>query len=131
VHANIHGHAAKDKAVEVVSYRLRVRVSVPKFTPRAQPDRAPSAPSAAAKKATRRVFFVAPEAVEATVYDRDRLRVGAMFAGPAIVEQFDATIAVPPSWRIFVDRYRNLIITRQASADGTIDGRRHHHAGRA
>ncbi|HEY2529503.1 MAG TPA: hydantoinase/oxoprolinase family protein [Xanthobacteraceae bacterium] len=115
VHANIHGHAAKDKGVEVVSYRVRVRVSVPKFTPRALPDRAPSAPAAAAQKATRRVFFVAQEAVEATVYDRDRLRVGATFAGPAIVEQFDATIAVPPGWRGFVDRHRNLIITRRRS----------------
>ena len=33
VHARIHGHAAKEKGVEVVSYRLRVRVRVPKFAP--------------------------------------------------------------------------------------------------
>ena len=31
VHAKIHGHAAKEKSVEVVSYRLRVRVAVPKY----------------------------------------------------------------------------------------------------
>ncbi len=35
VHERIHGHAAKEKSVEVVSYRLRVRVSVPKFSPQA------------------------------------------------------------------------------------------------
>ena len=33
-HAQIHGHAAKERPVEVVSYRLRVRVDVPKYQPR-------------------------------------------------------------------------------------------------
>src|SRR5262249_15526475 len=33
-HAQIHGHAAKERPVEVVSYRVRVRVTVPKFEPR-------------------------------------------------------------------------------------------------
>jgi hypothetical protein len=37
VHARIHGHAAKEKGVEVVSYRLRVRVNVPKYTPHTRP----------------------------------------------------------------------------------------------
>ena len=32
-HAQIHGHAAKERPVEVVSYRLRVRVDVPKYQP--------------------------------------------------------------------------------------------------
>ncbi len=30
-HAHIHGHAAKERPVELVSYRLRVRVAVPKY----------------------------------------------------------------------------------------------------
>src|SRR6266478_400397 len=33
-HAQIHGHSAKDRPVEIVSYRLRLRVEVPKFEPR-------------------------------------------------------------------------------------------------
>src|SRR5215475_8260245 len=33
-HAQIHGHAAKERPVEVLSYRLRTRVSVPKYQPR-------------------------------------------------------------------------------------------------
>ena len=32
-HAQIHGHAAKDRPVEIVSYRVRLRVTVPKFEP--------------------------------------------------------------------------------------------------
>ena len=114
VHERIHGHAAKEKGVEVVSYRLRVRVRVPKFSPQAQEARPPAPPPPGALKGTRSVFFDAHEARETAIYDRDRLGVGAVFAGPAIVEQFDATSVVPPGWRASVDRYGNLILERGA-----------------
>jgi N-methylhydantoinase A len=112
VHERIHGHAAKEKGVEVVSYRLRVRVSVPKFSPRALDARPASPPPAAAIKGKRSVFFAADAATETTIYDRDHLAVGATFVGPAIVEQFDATTVLPPGWRASVDRYGNLILER-------------------
>jgi len=114
VHARIHGHAAKEKGVEVVSYRLRVRVSVPKFSPQALPERAASAPQAAAVKGKRSVFFEPQQSSETTIYDRDKLAVGVAFAGPAIVEQFDATTVVPPGWHAVVDRYNNLILEHRA-----------------
>ncbi len=111
--SEIHGHAAKEKSVEIVSYRLRVRLTVPKFKPRALP--APEAPPApATAKGMRRVFFTAETATETAIYDRDRLAVGATIAGPAMVEQFDATTAVPPGWRASVDGYSNLILERQS-----------------
>jgi N-methylhydantoinase A len=112
VHERIHGHAATEKGVEVVSYRLRVRVSVPKFSPRELPARAPSPPPTTAIKATRRVFYDAQKPIDTAIYDRDRLAVGAAFAGPAVVEQFDATTVVPPGWHAFVDCYGNLILER-------------------
>lgn len=112
-HAKIHGHAAKEKGVELVSYRMRVRVDVPKFQPQAAPARDQAPPPAAATKGTRRVFFAPDQAVETTIYDRDRLDVGAVFAGPAIVEQFDATTVVPRGWNASVDRHRNLVLERK------------------
>jgi len=114
VHERIHGHAAKEKSVEVVSYRLRVRVSVPKFSPRALEARPASPPPAAAIKGKRNVFFAADAATETTIYDRDQISVGTTFAGPAIVEQFDATTVVPPGWSSSVDRYGNLILERKS-----------------
>jgi len=113
VHERIHGHAAKEKGVEIVSYRLRVRVNVPKFSPRALDARPAATPEPAAIKGQRRVFFAADAPTDTAVYDRDRLDVGASFAGPAIVEQFDATTVVPPGWRACVDRYGNLILERE------------------
>jgi N-methylhydantoinase A/oxoprolinase/acetone carboxylase beta subunit len=112
VHAKIHGHAAKEKSVEVVSYRLRVRVAVPKYQPQPLPAGAASSPQPASIKGARRVSFDAGKALDATIYDRDKLSVGVTFSGPAIVEQFDATTVVPPGWHAFVDRYGNLILER-------------------
>jgi N-methylhydantoinase A len=95
-----------------VSYRLRVRVQVPKFSPQAQDGRPPRPPASEASKGVRGVFFETERPIETTIYDRARLAIGATFAGPAIVEQFDATTVVPPDWHASVDRYSNLILER-------------------
>jgi N-methylhydantoinase A len=113
VHERIHGHAAKEKGVEIVSYRLRVRVNVPKFSPRALDVRPAAPPAPAAIKGRRRVFFAADAPTDTAIYDRDRLDVGADFAGPAIIEQFDATTVVPHAWSACVDRYGDLILDRK------------------
>jgi N-methylhydantoinase A len=109
-HAQLHGHAAKERPVEVVSYRLRVRVPVPKYEPR---EEAPSPRGAVAAKGARTISLDA-RMREATLYERDGLDVGAHIAGPAIVEQFDATTVIPPGWSARVDGYRNLILEREA-----------------
>ena len=113
VHARIHGHAARERPVEIVSYRLRVRVAAPKYKPRAaKTARARAAPKGAAK-GTRRVRFDAAREVRATLYERGLLPPGARLDGPAIVEQFDATTVVPPGWGATVDDVSNLILTRR------------------
>jgi len=113
-HARIHGHAAADRPVEVVSWRLRLRVGVPKYAPQLapMPDVAPDASGAV--KGEREVWFDPKASTKATLYERDRLAVGAQLSGPAIVEQFDATTIVPPGWRARVDGHRNLVIEKQA-----------------
>lgn len=110
-HAQIHGHSAKDRPVEVVSFRLRVRVPVPKYEVRLLPAPAVPRSVAEATKGTRQVHFEAERAITATVYERDRLDIGARLDGPAIVEQFDATTVVPPGWRGTVDAHGNLVLS--------------------
>ena len=54
-----------------------------------------------------------PEAggfVDCPVYDRALLRAGNRFAGPAIVEQMDATTVVLPGMTARVEPYLNLIL---------------------
>jgi N-methylhydantoinase A len=111
-HAQIHGHAAREKPVEIVSYRLRVRVAVPKYEPVAELPAAGAPPPEAARKGRRDVYFDGERAVPAELYERACLPVGARFGGPAIVEQPDATTVVPTGWSVEVDRNRNLVMTR-------------------
>jgi N-methylhydantoinase A len=109
-HAQIHGHAAKERPVEIVSYRLRLRVAVPKYEPRPEAGAAARAATEATKG--ERKMSINGILVTAALYERDRLDVGATITGPAIVEQFDATTVIPSGWRGRVDGYRNLILER-------------------
>ncbi len=65
---------------------------------------------AAAERGTRPVWFGGWR--EASVYDRLLLPVGAEIAGPAILEQPDATIVVDPGLAARVDRLGNVIMAR-------------------
>ena len=113
-HAQIHGHAAKERGVEVVSYRLRLRLIVPKYQPREEtPSRQAAAPQTAIKCA-RAVYFDGEEPTQAAIYERDRLDIGASITGPAIIEQFDATTVIPKSWTARVDGWRNLVLQRES-----------------
>jgi N-methylhydantoinase A len=108
-HAELHGHAAKERPVEVVSYRLRLRLPVPKYEPRKAAPAASEQRDEHAVKGKRPVWFYGGTA-QATLYDRARLAIGAVLDGPAVVEQFDSTTVVPLGWRGHVDAYRNLIL---------------------
>ena len=118
-HTRFHGHAAYEKEVEIVSYRLRVTVAVPKYEPAAfelvdfEPGGDTALP-ASAIKGRRAVYFDGREATEAVIVERDGLRAGTSFAGPAVVEQLDATTVIPAGWTASVDSHLDLALTRDA-----------------
>ncbi len=66
------------------------------------------ASQAAARRGTRPVWFGAWRATE--IFDRLALPVGAVIAGPAVLEQPDATIVIEPGHQGSVDRFGNLVI---------------------
>jgi N-methylhydantoinase A len=112
-HAQIHGHAAKERPVEVVSYRVRVRVPVPKYQAREETPPVIPRPIAEAAKGKRAIHFDGKTSSDATLYERDRLEVGATIVGPAIVEQFDATTFIPAHWAARVDGLKNLVLEKR------------------
>ena len=59
---------------------------------------------------TRRSIFDG-ESFEATVLHRDRLRPGAEFDGPVVIEEQSSTTVVPPGHTMRVDELGNLLIT--------------------
>ena len=110
LHAQLHGHAAAEKSVEVVSYRLRVRVKVPRYEPAPPTDAPPHDAPEPSLAGTREVYFDGETAHATKVFDRDKLDAGARMVGPAIIEQFDATTVVPMGWTAMVDGDLNLIL---------------------
>ena len=118
LHARIHGHAAREKDVEIVSYRLRSAVQAPKYRPRPAAAPAASALPGDAVTGRRAVRFDSGAAVETPVVDRARLPAGTRFVGPAIVEQFDATTVVPAGWRAAVDGRLDLALERGSPGGG-------------
>ena len=109
-HRQRYGFVAEGDPVEIVTLRLeaigagaqgRAQSRIPK---RGRMRRRRS--SAAARSGCRRpgISSTTP------IYDRERLKPGNRFAGPAIVEQMDATTLVPPGMTARVDRWLNLIL---------------------
>ncbi len=108
-HRRMYGFAAEEDPVQLVTFRAEASGLVPKATFEAQADAGPDA--TAAIVGSRDVWL--PEAGGFTacpVYDRERLRAGNRFAGPAIIEQMDATTVVPPGWVGRVEPFLNVIL---------------------
>ncbi len=60
---------------------------------------------------TRSVFFEESHAfVDTPIYDRTALNPQTQIAGPAVIEQGDATVLIPPGKKVDVDAYLNLLI---------------------
>ena len=47
--------------------------------------------------------------VETLVYDRYLLPAGAVCLGPAVIEERESTLVVPPDWQVLADAHNNLI----------------------
>jgi len=108
-HRRIYGFVAEGEAVQLVTFRAEAAGVVQKARFQPQADAGPDASAAAV--GTRRVWL--PEAggfVACPVYGRGLLRAGNRIAGPAIVEQMDATTVVLPGMAARVEAYLNLIL---------------------
>ena len=110
-HEDVHGHAAREAEIELVSYRVRAVVEEPKLelahAPEAQSGDVPGPQS-------RPAIFGAAGEMETKIFRRDALAAGKGVAGPAIVEQLDSTTVVPPGWSVTPDDYGNLVLEREA-----------------
>jgi N-methylhydantoinase A len=108
-HRRMYGFVAEDEPVQLVTFRVEATGRVAKAT---LEQEAMSGADASGAIRERRAVWIAEENgnVPCPVYARDRLRPGNRFAGPAIVEQMDATTLVLPGMTARVDGYLNLIL---------------------
>jgi N-methylhydantoinase A len=111
LHERLYGFGVPDEPVEVVNIRLRAIGRLHRGE-HGTGARGGEPARRAAPVATRLVGFGPgkDELYQVPVYARERLVSGTRFAGPAIVEQSDSTLLVPPRRSVRADAYGNLLI---------------------
>ncbi|MGW6505807.1 hydantoinase/oxoprolinase family protein [Nonomuraea angiospora] len=115
-HERLYGFRDQGATVELGTARLGVVGPAAELPPAAVPPG-----TGAPRPAARRRVLLAGAWHDARVHLRESLGVGDAFDGPAIVEQDDTTVVVPPGWSADVDEVGNLHLRR---TDGAHNPRR-------
>jgi N-methylhydantoinase A/oxoprolinase/acetone carboxylase beta subunit len=102
-HEKIYGYANPDRAVEIVTIRVRARTTLEK------PKLVRSGGAKPGKPAQRRVW-TGGKWKNIDVWKRANLTDRAE-QGPALVLDYGSTTLVPPDWKFRVDRTGNLLLT--------------------
>ena len=106
-----YGHRFAEGEVELITIRVEA-IGVMDDLPAPQPPQGGDLESALIE--TRDVTYSVdgkPEIISTGFYDRAKLASGTEFEGPVIIEQYDSTVVVPPSFTGVVDEAGNIVIT--------------------
>jgi len=108
-HKSLFGHASPEGGVEFIT--LSVAAIGPIEKEEMYEIEEGSEDSEHAMKGVRQVFFEDFKGYgDCNTYDRYALKANNVIRGPAIVEQMDTTIVIPPKQRARVDRFGNIMI---------------------
>jgi len=103
-HERRYGYSYPAREIELVTLRLRATVKSARLSPgKALVERSPVDPELSS-------ILFEDRKIEATIYDRDSLRPGRKYSGPAVVTEYSATTIVPPGAPFWLERAGNLII---------------------
>ena len=107
-HERIYSHADHQAPVEFVDLRVRARgaMSIP------EPSTPPQLIGGDPLKGFRVMRFNGKVYPEGRVYDRNLLTPENVVQGPAVIEQADATIVVPPEFVAGIGAYGTILMTR-------------------
>jgi N-methylhydantoinase A len=107
LHRRRYGFANEAKPIEVVNVRVRMVSPAEAFEPERQP--LVEGDGSQAVMGTRQVYF--DGSFQTTrLFDRDLLRPGDTFAGPAIISEYSSATILPPGDVLRVDELGNLVI---------------------
>ncbi len=108
-HERAYSFSNPDQGVEVYGFRVEAIGVVPKPE---LPKEKPVGSLNEALKEYRDVYFEEVGGfINTPIYDRPAVPVGSHLNGPAIVEQLDSTVVIPPEFTAEVDEYKNIIIS--------------------
>jgi len=97
-HVELYGYSLPDK-VEVVN--IKVRATVRRRNPRGLQSRS----SLRAAPPSERRAWMGEEQLQAKVFTRESLKPGDGGRGPCIIEEYDSTLVVNPSWKWSAERF--------------------------
>jgi N-methylhydantoinase A/oxoprolinase/acetone carboxylase beta subunit len=112
-HQRVYGYSNPERAIEIVTIRVRARLHVRKPALLSQ-----SPPSRSSKKPEVRRVHSAGAWRATPVYLRSSLvttAVGTAVRGPALILDYGSTTLVPPGWRFVVDKFGSLKLTSGTS----------------
>lgn len=109
-HDRLYSYADREAETEMLELRVRISGALP--TPSIGALPLPLASAGEPRIGARDIRFDGRMLSSTPVYDRDLLKPGSEFAGPAIVEQSDTTIFVPPGVRATVAATGDIVMTR-------------------
>jgi N-methylhydantoinase A len=108
----LYGHAHRHLSLEITTCRLTAAGPRPRIASDGYGRARRARGASSAPKGRRPAFFArGGRALPTPVFDRDLVRPGDRFIGPAILEGRDATVVVPPRARAVVDRFLNLRVS--------------------
>jgi N-methylhydantoinase A len=107
-HERIYSHCDRSSPVEFVDLRMRVRgaMTIP------EPDSGETVREGRSLTGQRSMRFGGKLFPDVSIYDRVFLAEGKAIQGPAVIEQPDATIVVPPDYVARVGAYGSILMTR-------------------
>jgi N-methylhydantoinase A len=109
-HAERYGYRRTDRTAEIVALRLLVSVQ-PSQAVKPPSTQSPTSPGEGER---RKVAFGSAFAVfDTPVYNRHRCGAGSEVIGPAIFDQYDSTVVVPPGWTAVGLQDDNLLLVRR------------------
>ena len=111
LHHRRYGYDQADRAVEIVTIRLRARHLQPSVAlPEAPRDQQRGEPAPAGHT----VLWDDAQPVTAPIFEREHCGPGTHLVGPALIVQADATTVLPVGWAAQADRYGSLLLRRYA-----------------
>ncbi|HZQ43532.1 MAG TPA: hydantoinase/oxoprolinase family protein [Acidobacteriaceae bacterium] len=108
LHQRQFGFADRNRQIEIVNVRLRIRIPAEPFTlPATQPQ---PGDGSQALRGTKQIYFNG-EWFPSPIYDRDWLQPGHSIQGPALIGEYTSTTVLAPDCSLEVDPIGNLIVT--------------------
>ena len=104
-HQRRYGHSDPEREVEIVTVRLRGRISSPEKLDRMKVENQ----AGKLNRGMAKVWFEG-KPVKAQIIPRKLLKAGKRHQGPAIITEYSATTVVPPGLTYRADKAGNLLV---------------------